>query len=68
MDAKSKSKPTSRRAAITAALEPSLMPPLIGLVCDFTPFGPSERVLTDTDTDADTDPHRLLPSAIRVDA
>jgi hypothetical protein len=35
-ESKSESKPT-RRAAITAA---SLLPPLIGLVCDFVPFGP----------------------------
>jgi hypothetical protein len=41
MDAKSKAKAKvesfPRRAAITAALEPSLLPPLINLVCEFTP-------------------------------
>jgi hypothetical protein len=40
MDSKAKSKPFPRRAVITAALESSLLPPLIGLICDFVPFGP----------------------------
>jgi hypothetical protein len=40
MDAKSKSKPTSRREFITDVLEPSLLPPLIGVICEYVPFGP----------------------------
>jgi hypothetical protein len=43
MYCKSKSKSFPRRAAITAALEPSLLPPLIGLVCEYSPFGPFRK-------------------------
>jgi hypothetical protein len=39
MDSKLKAKPFTRRAVIISALEPSLLPPLINLVCDFVPFG-----------------------------
>jgi hypothetical protein len=42
MDSKSKSKSFPRREAITAALEPSLLSPLIGLVCEYSSFGPFE--------------------------
>jgi hypothetical protein len=46
MDAKAKSKSFPRMTAILAALEPSLLPPLIALICEYSPLGPCLELCT----------------------